>query len=42
VAELLTRADLTQRRHPDQLPSVKERAVSARDKALGAARRNKG
>jgi len=41
VSDLLTRADLTRRRHPDELPSVRERAASAKDKAIGTVRRKK-
>jgi hypothetical protein len=41
VADLLTRADLTRRRRPDELPSARQRAVTAKDRALGTVRRTK-
>ncbi len=41
LAELIGRADLTQRRSPDELPTARDRAVAVRDKAIGAIRRTK-
>lgn len=39
LEDLLRRADLTRRRRPDDVPTVRDRAAAVREKAVGSVRR---
>ncbi len=42
LADLLDRADLTRRLRPQEVPTPRDRAVAARERAVGTVRRRKG